>query len=46
MRCNDFVVTPNTLDAKQGHRASFFHRGQQVQIIERRGFYLAVTEIM
>jgi hypothetical protein len=29
MGCNDFVVASNTLDAKQGHRAWFFHGGQQ-----------------
>jgi hypothetical protein len=30
--CNNFVVASNTLDAKQGHAASFFHRGQQAYI--------------
>jgi hypothetical protein len=30
--CNDFVVASNTLDAKQGHGASFFHRDQQACI--------------
>jgi hypothetical protein len=30
--CNQFVVASNTLDAKQGHGASFFHRGQQAYI--------------
>jgi hypothetical protein len=32
MRGNNLVVASNTLDAKQGHRASFFHRGQQAYI--------------
>jgi hypothetical protein len=30
--CNDFVVASNTLYAKQGHGAPFFHRGQQACI--------------
>ena len=30
--CNDFVIASNTPYAKQGHRASFFHRGQQAYI--------------
>jgi hypothetical protein len=33
---NDFVVASNTLDAKQGHGASFFHGGQQVYIPSSR----------
>jgi hypothetical protein len=32
LRCNNLVVASNTFDAKQGHRASLFHRGQHAYI--------------